>query len=73
MVRGNGVHEGGAGLRPGVRVGVPPVSAVFAYHAEVLKTFEESGELTSEDFVRLRRRNEAVFDALAAMAKEDSE
>jgi hypothetical protein len=55
--------------KAGARVGVPPVSAVLAYHAEVLETFEASGELTPEDFLRLGKGNKAVFDALAADTK----
>ena len=51
----------------GVVVGVPPISAVFAYHADVLKAYSENGQLTAADFVAIRNRNKEVFDTLSGL------
>jgi hypothetical protein len=49
----------------GITVGVPPISAVLAYHVEVLEAFEKAGTLEAEDFVALRARAKASYEALA--------
>jgi hypothetical protein len=49
----------------GTRVGVPPISAVLAYHVEVLEQLQKAGSLEPKDFVLLRARAKAAFDALA--------
>ena len=56
----------------GFTVGVPPISATLAYHAEVLELLERAGRLEPEDLVALRARAKAMFEALAgAMPKAD--
>lgn len=52
-------------------IGVPPISAVLAYHVEVLEAFERAGTLEPADFVALRERAAASFKALAGDKPED--
>jgi hypothetical protein len=54
----------------GQTVGVPPISAVLAYHVEVLEAFQKAGTLEPEDFVTLRARAKASYEALAGDVAE---
>jgi len=54
--------------RSPVKIGIPPISAVLAYHLKVMDALQESGCLTPEDFVELRARAKASYDALAGTA-----
>jgi hypothetical protein len=60
-----------AARRTGKLAGVSPIAAVFAYHADVLNTFNKKGELTPEDLVQLNKRAEATYDTI--LAEQDKE
>jgi hypothetical protein len=55
----------------GATVGVPPISAILAYHISVLQRYEETGALTSQDFLDLRRKNSAISEAMRVAPGDD--
>jgi hypothetical protein len=58
-------------LKHRTEIGVPPISAVLAYHVEVLEAFERAGTLDPADFVALRERAKASFEAFAGDKPDD--
>jgi hypothetical protein len=57
----------------GAVVGVPPISAVLAYHVEVLEAFQKAGTLEPDDFLALRARAKASYEALAGDPSDDDD
>jgi hypothetical protein len=49
----------------GLSASIPPISAVLAYHVEVLEAFEKAGKLKPDDFVAVQARAQAAYQALA--------
>ena len=49
----------------GTAVNIPPISAVLAYHVEIMELLHVGGNLEPRDLVALRDRAKASFDALA--------
>jgi len=49
----------------GVGIAVPPISAVLAYHVEILEAFERAGTLEPADLTAVGARAKASYKALA--------
>jgi hypothetical protein len=53
----------------GITVGVAPISAIHAYHAEAMEIFDKAGATEPSDLVALRTRARAAFEALAGFPR----
>ena len=54
-------------------IGVPPMSAIFHYHARMLELYQTLGDLEPKDFVQLRSQTKEIYDALAAASVDPPE
>jgi hypothetical protein len=51
-------------------IGVPPVSATVLYHIQMLDLLQSLGDLEPKDFVWLRERAKAIYEALAETSEQ---